>query len=164
MKENWKDVVGYEGEYMVSDLGNVKSLKFDKERAMNPGLNRRGYLKVTLSKDGKQKICPVHVEVAKAFLNHTSCGYERVVDHINEIRVDNRLVNLQVITNRENRERSIDKSKTSSRYRGVSWDKATNKWMSSIKLNGKRYHLGRFTDELEASEAVERFRKQNKLN
>ena len=167
MKENWKDIEGYEGAYMVSDLGNVKSFKYGKERTLKPflaGEKGKYYLAVGLSKNNKKKTCKIHVEVAKAFLGHVPCGMLRVVDHENEIKVDNRLENLQIITNRENLEKSIDRTKTSSQYRGVTWHKARNKWKAQAVLNGKNNHLGLFKDELEASEAVERFRKENDIN
>ena len=163
MIETWKDIVGYEGTYMVSDHGRVKSLKWGKERILKQTLTS-GYLAVNLSKEGKQKRGVVHVEVAKAFLNHVSCGNKLVVDHKNEITVDNRLENLQIITQRENRDRSIDKTKTSSQYRGVTWDKGTNKWMAQIRFNGKKHYFGRFTDELKANKAVIEFKKENGIN
>ena len=37
MQEIWKDIVGYEGLYQISNLGRVKSLKFGKENILSPG-------------------------------------------------------------------------------------------------------------------------------
>jgi ribosomal protein L15E len=71
-----------------------------------------------------------------AFLNHTPCGYKIVVDHIdNNIKTDNRLENLQLITQRENVSKDI--KNTSSKYIGVCWHKKAKKWRSSIQINGK---------------------------
>ena len=157
VKENWKDVKGYEGVYMVSDLGNVKSLnrkdninRLVKERILKANLNSRGYLAVSLYKNGKQKLFRVHQLVCIAFLNHTPSGYKIVVDHKNAIKTDNRLSNLQLITARLNS--SKDKKNCSSKYTGVSWAKHVKKWRSAIRINGKSKYLGMFKTEIEAHE------------
>ena len=43
MIEEWKDIPEYEGLYQVSNLGNVKSLKFGKQKLLKPQINSRGY-------------------------------------------------------------------------------------------------------------------------
>ena len=134
--ENWKDIPGYEGMYEVSDLGKVKSLgRFSTKEGKNykkirgiirkPIFSGRGYLAVDIYKDGKQKTFMVHQLVAMAFLDHVPCGHEKVIDHINNIKTDNRVENLQIISNRENT--SKDKTGGTSKYVGVSWDKANKK-------------------------------------
>tara|TARA_R110000851_G_scaffold133406_1_gene268287 strand:- start:373 stop:867 length:495 start_codon:yes stop_codon:yes gene_type:complete len=159
MNEIWKDVIGYEGVYEVSNLGNVKSLArkgVREDKILKPNADSQGYLKVGLSSSGKLKIVRIHQLVAVAFLNHTPSGNKLVVDHKNNIGTDNRLENLQIITNRENT--SKDKKGTS-KYAGVYWSKQSKKWRAQITINGKMKHLGLFTDELKASEAY-----QNKLS
>ena len=67
--ETWKDVVGYEGRYEVSNLGNVRSLKYrghDKIQLMKPSFNHAGYLVVTLG--GERKQFRVHCLVLEAFI------------------------------------------------------------------------------------------------
>ena len=49
--EVFKDVKGYKGKYEVSNLGRVKSLKFNKEKILKAGVNANGYLQVNLFKD-----------------------------------------------------------------------------------------------------------------
>ncbi len=100
-EEIYKSIPGYENIYEVSNYGNVKSIKFGKEKILKPNKTRTGYLQVGLLKDGRKKI-GVHQLVAMAFLNHTPCGMELVIDHINDIKSDNRIINLQVVTQREN--------------------------------------------------------------
>ena len=78
------------------------------------------------------------------------------MDHINRVRTDNRLDNLQIITTRENT--SKDRKGCTSKYTGVSWDKYNKKWVSRIAMKGIPNHLGYFKDELKAAEAY-----QNKL-
>ena len=65
--EEWRDVVGYEGLYQVSDQGRVKSLERKgrrKERILKPGMDKDGYLLVNLWVGGKQKNHKVHILTA----------------------------------------------------------------------------------------------------
>ena len=168
MEEIWKDIPGYEGIYQVSNLGNVKSLsremirgkdKFiSKERILKPGNNSRGYLQVILSKDKIQKSKTIHKLVAMAFLNHKPDGtHKLVVDHINNNSLDNRVENLQIISQRKNAYKT--QGKYSSKYKGVSWSKQRKKWVVQIYINGKRCNLGFYKTELEGSYVY-----QNELN
>lgn len=154
--EIWKDVKGYEGLYQVSNLGRVKSLKFNKEKILKPGVNSTGYYNVLLYKDSIAKSVKVHQLVAIAFLNHNPCGYKIVVDHLNNNPLDNKLENLQMITARENT--SKDKKNKTSKYKGVSWYESTQKWEVKIRIKSKKLHLGYFNCELAAHQAY-----QNKL-
>jgi hypothetical protein len=80
-----------------------------------------------------------------------------LVDHRNNDTLDNRRANLRLATSSQNRINSRrDKSKTSSRYIGVSLEKGRNKWLAYINYNGKRIHLGRFDSEIEAARAYDR--------
>jgi hypothetical protein len=152
IEEIWKDIPGYEGIYQVSDLGNVKSLRFNKEKILKPGVNGSGYYTVVLCK-GKRKTKKVHKLVAMAFLNHNPDGYKLVVDHKDNDKLNNILSNLQLISQREN---SSKDKKGTSKHTGVSWDKERNKWKSSISINGKLKNLGRFNCELAAHHAYEK--------
>jgi hypothetical protein len=156
MKEIYKDVVGYENMYQVSNLGNVKSLARKcsrgsrlKERMLKPAPNKSGYLIVALCKDGKVKLRTIHQLVAIAFLNHTPSGHNIVINHKDFNKLNNAITNLERVTNRENSNRKHLKS--SSEYTGVGWSKQCNKWMSRIQINGENTYLGLFHDELEAS-------------
>jgi hypothetical protein len=160
-QEIWKDIPGYEGKYQVSNLGNVKSLPrqtkrkdgrvyFLEGRFLKKVDNGNGYLVVNL----KSKTYFVSVLVAMAFLNHKPCGYKIIVDHINNIRSDNRLENLQLITTRKNT--SKDRiGKGSSKYTGVYWSKRSKKWCSTIVCNNKKIYLGSFETEKQASDFYE---------
>ena len=149
MNEIFKDIPNYEGMYQVSNLGRVKSLKFNKEKILKLGLGGCGYLIVAFCK-GKQKTINVHQLVAIAFLNHKPNGNNGlIVDHKDNNPLNNRLENLQLISHRENL--SKDRKGCSSKYIGVCWSKKDNKWVSSISINGERKHLGLFKCELEAS-------------
>ena len=151
--EVWKDVIGYEGQYKVSDLGRVKSLKFNKIKFLKAGKNGHGYMDVALCVKGKPKTHKVHQLVAVAFLNHTPCLYKIVVNHIDFDRTNNNVNNLELVSNRENCNNKHLKS--TSKYTGVGWDKHCKKWKSQIYINGISKHLGSFTNEIEASNAYQ---------
>ena len=103
-KEIWKDIPNYEGMYQVSNLGRVKSLKFNKEKVLKPLPNRRGYCKVILCKGGAQKQKSIHRLVLLAFVGES----ELEVNHINGIKTDNSLENLEYCTRRENIRHACD--------------------------------------------------------
>ena len=109
--EEWRDVVGYEGRYQVSSMGRVKSLKrkfidkigrerYVKECFLKPGADRGGYLRVGLCDGEKRKTFKVHRLVCEAF--HENPDNKPQVNHINEIKTDNRASNLEWATAREN--------------------------------------------------------------
>jgi hypothetical protein len=81
---------------------------------------------------------------------------ELVIDHINDIKTDNRVENLQIVSHRFNVCKT--QGRYSSKYKGVCWCKTKNRWLAKIKINGKNLHLGYMTNEEEASQAY-----QNKL-
>lgn len=104
--EQWKDVVGYEGLYEVSNLGRVRSLdrkikyknsfKTVKGKYIQQRYEPYGHLMVRLCKDGKKKQYYVHRLVAQAFLPNPynlPC-----INHKNEIPDDNRPENLEWCT------------------------------------------------------------------
>jgi len=157
--EIWKDIPGYEGVYQISNLSRIKSLsriilkngKYpfkSKEKYLSKSIVN-GYEHISLS-SVKTKNYSVHQLVAMAFLNHTPCGYKLVVNHKNFNGLDNRLENLEIITQRENANHRKDK--LSSKYNGVCFSKNDNKWKATIYVNGKNKHLGYFKTEIEASE------------
>jgi hypothetical protein len=169
MQEVWKPVVGYEGIYEVSNLGKVFSLprKWIGAKGCNRSHNgkylsvqksTKGYLRVLLSENGKSKIREIHQLVAEAFLNHTPCGYKLVVDHIDNDKTNNKVSNLQLITQRENA--SKNSCNKTSKYVGVSFDKSRNKYQSKIMINNKSIHIGRFETEYEAHLAYQQKLKQ----
>jgi hypothetical protein len=80
-----------------------------------------------------------------------------LVDHRNCDGLDNRRANLRLATHSQNQcNKRKRRSKTSSRFIGVSFDKWTGRWYASIKTNGKTIWLGRFDSEIEAAKAYDR--------
>lgn len=100
MKEIYKDIEGFGGLYQVSNFGRVKSLKFGKERVLKCGVDVGGYHRVNLYKNGKMYDKHIHRLVAETFVdnpNNLEC-----VNHINGIKTDNRVGNLEWCTCKEN--------------------------------------------------------------
>jgi|SRR5690625_41910 len=105
--EIWKDVVGYEGFYQVSNLGNVRSThrvvrgKGGSPKLLNSVVLKQeemhdGYLRVGLSKNGTCKRFPVHRLVAEAFISNPN--KHPVVNHKDEIKSNNHASNLEWCT------------------------------------------------------------------
>lgn len=117
--EKWKDIPGYEGAYQISDLGRVRSatrkrevnnchggrsFRTDTGRILTPIDNGHGYLVIMLSNDGHRSPFYIHRLVAEAFCEKQSNGL--VIDHKNHNRADNRAINLEWVTQKENIRRS----------------------------------------------------------
>jgi hypothetical protein len=160
--EIYKDIPGYEGLYQVSNFGKVKSLsrktpdgRLIKEIILKSAVSKK-YEICSLYKNGFSKSIEVHKLVCMAFFNHVPCGHKIVVDHINNDKLDNRLENLQLISNRENCSKD---AKRSAKYIGISYIKDTKKWKARIKIKGKTVHIGVYLSDIEANKAY-----LNKLN
>lgn len=76
------------------------------------------------------------------------------VDHINHNGLDNRRCNLRVATQHQN-QMNRRPSGGRSPYKGVYWNRMAAKWNARLQINGKKLHLGYFTDEREAALAVD---------
>src|SRR5690606_13797524 len=98
MTEEWRDVVGYEGLYQVSNTGRVKSLY--NNILLKPVKLKNGYLVVCLHKDGKQKNRHIHRLVAEAFLPNPNKF--PVVMHLDDEKTNNNVWNLKWSTHSEN--------------------------------------------------------------
>lgn len=96
--EAWKNVKGYEGLYLVSDLGRLKSLR--KNKIMKPEKTLSGYLRLSLTRNGRSKQKYIHQIVASAFIENVDSKDQ--VNHKNEIKSDNRVCNLEWCTPSEN--------------------------------------------------------------
>jgi len=83
-----------------------------------------------------------------------------VCDHINHNGLDNRKANLRNCTLTQNNANSRPAKNSSSKYKGVSFNKTRKKFAAYIKKNGKQKHLGHFTNEIEAAKAYDQAAKK----
>lgn len=169
-EEIWKDVIGYEGLYQVSNLGNVKSL--DRKRLHPKGFYRKyksrlikpdmikGYKRVKFSDSTISRIT-VHRLVAIHFIPNPE--NKPHVNHINTIRTDNRVENLEWVTHRENMCHKSVLSNNSTEYIGVSFVKGMNRYQTSVFFNGKKHYLGSFKDKIDAKKAHDDFLEINSI-
>lgn len=125
--EEWRDVIGFEGLYMVSSFGRVVSLgrfilpgkggkkRFKKPKLIHPSLNHNGYYKVTLSKDGTPSYVRIHRLVGESFIpnpNNYQC-----LDHIDTNTKNNHINNLRWCTLKENQNNTISLIKMSKAHK-----------------------------------------------
>jgi len=90
---------------------------------------------------------------------------EKDLDHINLARDDNRIVNLRVVSDSENKQNQKMYKTNTSGYKGVHFSKASNKWRASICKNYQTIYLGSFDNPKEASLAyVNAAKKYHKYN
>jgi hypothetical protein len=95
MTEEWKDVVGFEGSYQVSNMGRVRS-----SRVLKPGSSGKGYKAISLWVNGKAKRVRVHKLVLEAFVGPCPPGMECC--HGDSDRTNNALSNLRWDTKKNN--------------------------------------------------------------
>lgn len=114
--EIWKDVKGYEGIYQVSNFGRVKVMDryivrkkmsksensyFVKGKILSPGLDSvTGYYGIKLCKNGVKESFKIHKLVAIAFIENPFG--KKYINHINSVRTDNNVSNLEWVTQSEN--------------------------------------------------------------
>jgi hypothetical protein len=92
-----------------------------------------------------------------------------IVDHINNIRHDNRISNLRIVSPSINAHNKVKKQNCSSKYTGVSFNKKSKKWISYINFNSKQIRIGEFNIELDAAKAynkkaIELYKENANLN
>lgn len=105
-QEIWKSIKTYEGLYEVSNLGRIKSLSkrwsvgIKKETVLRPSISKAGYLRVVLCHNSIKKHITIHKLVATHFC--TNDNGNKIINHKNGIKSDNRADNLEWCTYSEN--------------------------------------------------------------
>ena len=123
--EKWKDVVGYEGIYQVSNLGNIKSLdrvvelksknqftgfttlRLTKGKNISKVVNTKGYYQIALYKNGVMKNKLLHRLIAEAFIPNPE--NKPTVNHIDGNKLNDNLENLEWATSKEQTQHAIKK-------------------------------------------------------
>lgn len=143
-EEIWKNVIGYEGYYKVSNLGNVKSLKGylvtkagvvkpRHEKIMSQTIKDNGYKTIMLTVDNIRKRFYVHRLVAIAFIKNPKKKSE--VNHLNCIKTDNRVCNLEWNTSNENKNHAKKNNLIKNGERHYASKLTENKVLAIIRLH-----------------------------
>lgn len=128
--QEWKPVVNYEGLYVVSNDGQVKSL-FRYKRTLKQSVGKHGYCTVELFKNGKSKRLLVHRITAQAFIPNPNCFPQ--INHIDENRLNNSVNNLEWCTAKYN----ANHGTRNERIRQHN-DYSTNERKQIARINGKK--------------------------
>jgi len=160
--EEFKEVVGYENRYHISNLGRLISLK-GYPKILKVSKDSRGYYSTTLSLRTNKKMHLIHRLVATAFIpNPLNLPF---INHIDGNSVNNTLSNLEWCTPKENCHHAISIGRSArgakgknnkSGYVGVSWDKWYQKWTAQISVFGIGKKLGFFDCKEDAARAYDK--------
>lgn len=139
--EEWKDVAEYEG-YQVSNCGRirtkthyiltkagVKKPRFSK--VLKLSLMNSGYLFIMLHKDGNNRNVSVHRLVFEHFKGPIPDGYQ--INHINGVKTDNRIENLEMVTGKQNMAHAIATGLVNNRGENSSSAKLLNSQAEEIR-------------------------------
>lgn len=181
--DNWKPVVGFETNYIVSNSGVVVStgayIKSRKGKRVNQHpTTTSAYLYVKLWKGGKMYNRSVHRLVALAFIPNPD--NLPVVNHLDGDKTNNHVSNLEWCSHSDNHRHAYDnrlrntdsqvarflgtKQGTASRYHNVSWDSTRGRWKAAVKHSGKVLGQRRFKTEVEAAEYVNQLLDEHNLH
>lgn len=155
-EEIWKDVVGYEGYYQVSNLGRVRSVshisKFMETsrrvkhgQIVKPYLTQYGYNVIRLHRNGIISCFFLHRVVAQAFIKNPENKPQ--IDHINTIRTDNRVENLRWCTNKENCNNPITRRKYIGRCKGRKHSEESKEKMRAKRIGKLNPFFGKHHSE-----------------
>jgi hypothetical protein len=171
--EIWKDIDGYDGCYQISSFGRVKSLSremfngkcyfYSKEKILKVQNHTHGYYVIGITYNNKKNSFYVHRLVAHYFIYNPK--NKREVNHIDFIKLNNNVENLEWVSSLENKSHiKIFKPKTSI-YVGVYYNKRRNRncWESSIQINYKKINLGSFETQEEAYQVRCEYEKNNNI-
>jgi len=155
----WKKINDYDN-YSISEEGQVRNDLTGY--ILKNRIDKDGYFTVALSKNSNRKDLKIHRLLCKCFKDDFQEYLQ--VDHIDKNRQNNNLENLRMVNNQQNSSnQNKTKSNTTSKYKGVSFNKATKKWTAMIQNNLKAIFLGRYETELEAAKAYNDYIDQNNL-
>ena len=169
---------GHETNIEVNKMGEVRRVPKDwmkrkpKIKLSNLYKSNGYYSTSVVVKDIGTKRVHIHQIMAVVFFQHTPCGHKFVVDHIDDNKINNKIENLRIVTNKENVIKSWKKKFPLRNYdthklnKGKKWAfrevkgyyKAYKYYAAKISINGIEKHLGTFNTAEEAKAAYEKAR------
>lgn len=136
-------------------------------KVTNSNRIRIGQIAGTLNKDGYIHII-IDGIVYKAhrliWLYHYGKWPEKLIDHVNRNKSDNRIENLREVSQQENQRHTKIQSNNTSGHCGVSWNKPLGKWRAQIMTNNKQIHLGLFNNIEDAVKARKEAEKEHNFS
>ena len=151
--EIWKDIPGFNGVYQVNNFGVIKSLKFNKEKILKT-YDSNGYRKVDLQINKNKRKCSVHRLVAAAFLDLDLDDESCIVNHIDGVKHNNNLQNLELVSIAENTADGIKRKKNTELTKFITYI-GIEKWAAQYLINDINIFLGEFSSLKEALIAVQ---------
>ena len=143
----------YPNKYALVDDEDFEYLNQFKWRPVKAG--NTFYAKRHLYTNGKRTTITMHREILGT-KNKLIC-----IDHINCNGLNNQRKNLRTCTRQQNQMNRAKANKNStSKYKGVCWDKSRTNWMSTIHINRIQINLGRFNNEIDAAKAYDKAAKE----
>lgn len=121
-------------------------------------VKNRGYIEICISINGKQYTIKAH---QLAFYIANGFIHDGDIDHVNQIKHDNRACNLMAVTRSENLRNSTISTRNKSGVTGVCFASKAGKWLAQTTINGKNKQIGYFVNINDAIYAVEQARKNN---
>ena len=165
MEEQWKSIINYPN-YEISNLGNCRNIKTNKNLKCCK-IKNEPYIRIGLyrrDENGKNQhiVFRIHRLVAMHFIPNPE--NKREVDHIDNNKLNNSILNLRWATTSENgRNKSTSGQKNiTSQYMGVEYDKRRNKWRYQLRI-GKITKTKQFNTEHEAAVKRDEFILDNDL-
>ena len=154
-QELLKELLSYDPETGIFVWLNRDNVQFNgKSGNKNAGwVTERGYLRIEISDTA--------YSAHRLAWFYVHGEWPDITDHINGIKLDNRIVNLRSVNSSENSRNRAMTSKNTSGVVGVHWRVKPRKWQARIHINGKRVSLGHFKTIEEASKARDKALKEN---
>ncbi len=148
MEEVYKTITGFEN-YEVSNFGNVRNIS--TKRILKTENDKDLYGLVRLFILGKKHTKKIHRLVAEAFIDNPD--NKPSVDHRDNNRLNNNVLNLRYATHMENAHNVKIRKDNTSGTKGVSFYNSRNKWVAEITIDGIKVYLGSFENKEDAIQA-----------
>jgi len=173
--EKWFNIKEYEGYYQISNKARVKGLdrlipngknktgyRKYKGKILSPSVDKFGYYKVILNKNGVSTSKRIHRLMWETFKG--KIPKNKVIDHIDNNPKNNQIKNLQLLSHRDNIIKgTVDKRSKYSKYPNVSYRLDRKKYFGRLQVNGKSIITGHFNNELDAYNSVKNYKIKNKI-